>query len=219
MKPIQRRIEKGPVRAPQHRTLSAVRQVDQQRDTDTAHRGHSGMTPDHARLARFARIIGSMREYYTTGEVAELLGLSRSTVGRLVDRGRIPAQRVGSHRRIFKEDLEAADLLQSRDRGPRAGGRAPRRRDVLRLASRIKELAGSRHASNVRLFGSVAQGRADVLSDVDFLVDLGPKATLLDLAGLELDLEALLGRRVDVGDAASLRSDFRARVLSESIPL
>jgi excisionase family DNA binding protein len=160
-----------------------------------------------------------MAEYYTTGEAAKILGLSRSTVGRLVDRGRIPARRVGAHRRILKDDLEAADLMPAPGRKARARGTPPRRRDVLRLATRIKELARSRHMSNVRLFGSVARGQADVLSDVDFLVDLGSEATLLDLAGLELDLEALLGRQVDVGDAASLRPDVRERVLAESIPL
>src|SRR5215472_12927998 len=98
-----------------------------------------------------------MREYYTTAELARLYGLSRSTVARLVDQGRIPARRVGAHRRIFRADLEAADLL------PGSGGRAyrhrtaPHKRDVLELAPRIREVARRRGASNVRLFGSVAR--------------------------------------------------------------
>jgi excisionase family DNA binding protein len=160
-----------------------------------------------------------VRDYYTSGELARLLGLSRSTVARLVDRGRIPARRVGIHRRIFKNDLEAAKLLPASALDARARLTPPRRRDVLRLAPRIREIARRRHVSNVRLFGSVARDRADVLSDVDLLVDVEPQATLLDLAGLELDLEALLGRRVDVGNVASLRPSIRDRLLAESIPL
>lgn len=158
-------------------------------------------------------------EYYTTSELARLYGLSRSTVARLVDQGRIPARRVGAHRRIFKADLEAAGLLPSPGGPPRVHGTPPRRRDVLEIAPRIRETARRRGATNVRLFGSVARDDADVLSDVDLLVDLEPGRSLVDLAQLELDLEALLGRRVDVGSAGSLRDRLRHRVLAEVIPL
>jgi excisionase family DNA binding protein len=64
-------------------------------------------------MAVYARQAVLDREYFTTTEFARLFGVSRSTVARLVDRGRIPARRVGSHRRIFKADLEAAGLLMA----------------------------------------------------------------------------------------------------------
>lgn len=164
-------------------------------------------------------MIAVMRQYYTTAELARLYGLSRSTVARLVDQGRIPARRVGAHRRIFREDLEAANLL------PGAGGlefrhrTVPRKSHILALASRIREMALRRGARNVRLFGSVARDDADALSDVDLLVDLEPDRSLVDLAQLELDLEALLGRRVDLGTTVSLRDKVRSRALAEVIPL
>lgn len=162
---------------------------------------------------------GAMRDYYTTAELARLYGVSRSTVARLVDRGRIPARRVGAHRRIFMADLEAAHLLpSSASRAP--GHRSPpRKRHVLELAQRIIETARRRGAGNVRLVGSVARDDADVLSDVDLLVDLEPGRSLVDLAQLELELEALLGRRVDVGTAVSVRDRRRERMLAEAIPL
>jgi excisionase family DNA binding protein len=160
-----------------------------------------------------------VRDYYTTAELARLYGLSRSTVARLVDRGRIPARRVGAHRRIFKADLEAEGLLPGGGSQGRGHRLAPRRRDVLVMAARVRELAGERGATNVRLFGSVARDEADVLSDVDLLVDLEPGRSLIDLAQLELDLEALFGRRVDVGTTASLRERIRDRVMAEAVPL
>lgn len=46
-----------------------------------------------------------------------------------------------------------------------------------------------------------------------------PDRSLVDLAQLELDLEALLGRRVDLGTTASLRDHVRSRALAEAIPL
>ncbi len=61
------------------------------------------------------------------------------------------------------------------------------------------------------------EARAD--SDIDFLVDLEPGRSLLDLGGLLMDLQQLLGCRVDVVTAKGLRERIRERVLRESVPL
>jgi len=71
-----------------------------------------------------------------------------------------------------------------------AGLRA-RRHEILRVAA-------ERGAQNVRVFGSVARGEATADSDVDFLVEMEPGRTALDLSELILDLQDTLGRRVDV---------------------
>ena len=83
----------------------------------------------------------------------------------------------------------------------------------------ILRAAKDHGAGNVRVFGSVARGHASADSDVDLLVDLEPGRSLLDHAALVLELEALLGRRVDVAVARGLRSRIRDRVLKEAIPL
>ncbi len=83
----------------------------------------------------------------------------------------------------------------------------------------ISALAESYGASNIRIFGSVARHTADEKSDVDLLVELEPGRTLFDLGGLTYDLEALLGRHVDVCTVPLLREQMRARVISEAIPL
>ena len=59
-------------------------------------------------------------------------------------------------------------------------------------------LAARHGASNVRIFGSVANGTADKDSDIDFLVDLETGRSLFDLGGLLMDLQQLLDRKVDV---------------------
>jgi len=48
----------------------------------------------------------------------------------------------------------------------------------------ILSLATSYGALNIRIFGSVARGDSSPSSDVDFLVDLDPDRTLMDLGGL-----------------------------------
>lgn len=74
-------------------------------------------------------------------------------------------------------------------------------------------------AHNVRVFGSVARGKADEQSDIDFLVQLEPGRTLFDLGGLQYDLEQLLGCRVDVVTERGLKPRIRERVLQEAVPL
>ncbi|MEC5148527.1 nucleotidyltransferase domain-containing protein [Cryobacterium sp. GrIS_2_6] len=83
---------------------------------------------------------------------------------------------------------------------------------------RVLELAARRRAGNVRVFGSIARGTDAVGSDIDLLVAFSPEASILDAAGLVLDLELLLGVRVDVmSDRAE--GSIRDRAVAEAVPL
>jgi predicted nucleotidyltransferase len=83
----------------------------------------------------------------------------------------------------------------------------------------ILRVAAHRGARTIRVFGSVARGDADAQSDVDFLVDLEPGRSLFDLGGLLMDLQNLLGCRVDVVTENGLRERIRKRVLKEAVLL
>ena len=83
----------------------------------------------------------------------------------------------------------------------------------------ILAIAAKHGAYNVRIFGSVARGEADEQSDVDILVELEPGRSLFDLGGLLMDLENLLGCKVDVVTVRGLRKRIRERVLREAVPL
>jgi predicted nucleotidyltransferase len=83
----------------------------------------------------------------------------------------------------------------------------------------ILALAEQRGARNVRVFGSVARGQARPDSDIDFLVDLEPGRSLLELGGLLMDLQRLLGLEVDVVTEAGLRPRLRQQVVAEAKPL
>ena len=87
-----------------------------------------------------------------------------------------------------------------------------KREDILQTAQKYG-------AYNVRVFGSVARGEADEKSDIDLLVDMEKGRSLLDLAGLLIDLEDLLGCKVDVVTTDGLRERIRERVLKEAIVL
>lgn len=92
--------------------------------------------------------------------------------------------------------------------------------ELLRAKRRELLVLAARHgACNVRVFGSVARGDSGPNSDIDLLVDLEPGRSLFDLGGLLVDLESLLGRKVDLVTENGLHWFIRDRVLQEAVPL
>ena len=83
----------------------------------------------------------------------------------------------------------------------------------------ILALAAKYGASNVRVFGSVANGTANENSDIDFLVDMEKGRSLFDLGGLLMDLQQLLNRKVDVVTENGLHWYIKERVLNEAKPI
>ncbi len=87
-----------------------------------------------------------------------------------------------------------------------------KREEILRVCAK-------HGAYNVRLFGSVARGEAGEQSDIDLVVEFEPGRSLLDHAALRLELQELLGRKVDVVSARGIKPRIRERVLREAMPL
>jgi len=83
----------------------------------------------------------------------------------------------------------------------------------------ILRLAAQHGARNVRVFGSAARGEAGAGSDIDLLVDMGERRSLLDLVGFWQDVESLLGCPVDVVTDGGVSPYLRARIYSEAVPL
>jgi len=83
----------------------------------------------------------------------------------------------------------------------------------------ILEIASRHGIRNIRVFGSVARGESTESSDLDLLVDLEPGRTLLDLGSMLLDLEELLGCRVDALTEPAIHWYIRDRVLKEAVAL
>jgi hypothetical protein len=107
--------------------------------------------------------------------------------------------------------MDARSELRGAPRGTTLEQLRERRGEILRIAA-------ARGARDVRVFGSVAQNRADPESDVDFLVEFEPGRTALDLSELILDLEEALGRKVDV---VRIRrpSPTAERIRRDAVPL
>ena len=87
-----------------------------------------------------------------------------------------------------------------------------KRETIIRIAAR-------HGATEVRLIGSVARGEARPDSDVDLLVTWSEGTSLLDQAALMLELESLLGRKVDIASDGWVKPSIRESVYRDAIAL
>ena len=190
-----------------------------------------------------------MTQMLTPRQVAARLAVSPRTVYLWIEQGRLPAVRLSERvTRVSESALAAFEAQAARasapllsapgnasfaaeetagygaatiERSPTGAVTPTQRLRGLLDAHRedILEVAERRRAENLRVFGSVARGDAHDSSDIDILVDLMPHASLLDLNGLNAELEVLLGVDVDVVPAKNLKPQIKDRVLGEAIPL
>jgi len=83
----------------------------------------------------------------------------------------------------------------------------------------ILALAAQHKARNVRVFGSVARGEDGPESDVDFLVDFEDGVRLMEQLTFMVELEDLLGRKVDVCSLERLEPLIREQARKEAAAL
>jgi predicted nucleotidyltransferase len=83
----------------------------------------------------------------------------------------------------------------------------------------IRQLVLEAGMANPRVFGSVLHGDDQEGSDLDLLVDPAPRTSLLDMAGLQIEIEKALGVKVDLRTPAELHPRFRNKVLAEAASL
>src|SRR5580698_6241546 len=89
----------------------------------------------------------------------------------------------------------------------------PQHRDTIRRMVLDSGMA------NPRIFGSVVHGDDAEESDLDLLVDPSPETSLLDIAKLQIELEARVGIKVDIRTPKFLPATFRESVLAEAVPV
>jgi len=83
---------------------------------------------------------------------------------------------------------------------------------------KIAEFCKRNHIRRLSLFGSVLRGDFGADSDIDLLVEFDPDHIpgLIRLAGMEIELTEILGRKVDVRTAQDLSRYFRQEVLNSA---
>lgn len=89
--------------------------------------------------------------------------------------------------------------------------------DVASVVSpeRLREFCERWKVAELALFGSAARGDMRPDSDVDVAVTFLPEAewSLFDFASMQLELQDLIGRPVDLVEKASIRNPFRRKTI------
>lgn len=95
----------------------------------------------------------------------------------------------------------------------------PIQETVINAILQIEPQLKSQGVKSLWLFGSVARGDATATSDVDNLIEIDRDTTfsLVEQAGIEIDLEKAIGRPTHVVLRRSLKSELRQSVLADLI--
>ncbi len=95
--------------------------------------------------------------------------------------------------------------------------------EIRKYKKKLDQIAARYDIKNVYIFGSVARGEDETISDVDFLIEMNENASAFGVGGFQYDVQQLLGIEVDVVPTFALSKnkdiDFVRSVESEAVAL
>ena len=91
--------------------------------------------------------------------------------------------------------------------------------DITQIRRKVRPVLKEHQIKKAGVFGSAARGEMHKGSDIDILVEIGRKASLLDLVRLKLEMEKALGKRVDLVEYGTIKAPLRKQILAEEVAL
>lgn len=88
--------------------------------------------------------------------------------------------------------------------------------EILEKSEKIHEIIYKNNGDSIKIFGSVSNGSASNKSDIDFLVKFNKNASLFDLIEIKIELEELLGNKVDVVSENGLKDNNIGKSIKRS---
>ncbi len=89
--------------------------------------------------------------------------------------------------------------------------------DIEELKQKILPILQRYGVKRAGLFGSYVRGDMREDSDIDILVEIEKDISLLDFAGLKLEIEEALGTKVDLVEYNTVKPLLRERILKEQV--
>jgi predicted nucleotidyltransferase len=84
-------------------------------------------------------------------------------------------------------------------------------------ANQVVEICRRNDVDRLSIFGSIARGEATEDSDIDLLVHFATPKSLLTIIGLEEQIEAAVGKPVDLLTEAALSPYLRESILQDLV--
>jgi uncharacterized protein len=88
---------------------------------------------------------------------------------------------------------------------------------VKRIGNIVIPILKSYGIKRAAIFGSAARGTMKRNSDIDILVDMPSGIGLFEFAGIKLDLEKALKRKVDLVEYGGIKRAFKKSILANQI--
>lgn len=91
--------------------------------------------------------------------------------------------------------------------------------EVEEIKIKLIPILKSYNIKKAGLFGSAVRGELNEDSDVDILVEIRGDISLLDFVGIKLEIEEVLGRKVDLVEYATIKPLLRDTILKEQVAI
>lgn len=91
--------------------------------------------------------------------------------------------------------------------------------DIEEIKRKILPILKKYGVTKAGIFGSVVRGEETRESDIDILVEINTRMSLLDFVGLQLELEDALGMPVDLGEYSAIKPIVKEQILSEEVAI
>ena len=92
-------------------------------------------------------------------------------------------------------------------------------KELEKIIPKLKEALKKNKVVRAGIFGSYARGEQKKGSDIDILIEIPKnfKFSLLDFVGLKLELEDVLGKKVDLVEYVTIKPRIRDTILNEEV--
>ena len=89
--------------------------------------------------------------------------------------------------------------------------------EIDEIKQKILPILGPYGVKKAGIFGSYIRGEMKEDSDIDILVEIDKDISLLDFVGLKLEIEDVLGRKVDLVEYSTIKPLLKKRILEEQV--
>ena len=87
------------------------------------------------------------------------------------------------------------------------------------IKNKISPILKRHRVKKAEVFGSYAMQTQSAKSDIDILVEVEKKTSLLDFIGIKIELEDALGIRVDLVEYSAIKAALKDKILRRTLPL
>lgn len=124
--------------------------------------------------------------------------------------------KIGKKREYLGRNLSSKELLKKELVADRNLLKIKRDKTIQKVKLKILPVLKKHKIKKAGIFGSYARGEQKKNSDIDILVDV-PRGTGFGFAGIEIDLEKALRKKVDLLTYKAINRHIRHRILNEEV--